>query len=224
MKYNINLDVEFRKNEYKGRYIVLEGIDGSGKTTQVKRLADYLRSRGKSVIEVREPRKEGLIGDIVQKVLTGEQKMSSVALQYLFSTDRVLNQEDVILPALKAGKVVISDRCFWSAIVYGILDRTGGKYEYEKTGDFMLIAQSILSMYHQFTVPDYTFYLKISLETAIKRISKKSDIKSIYEDRKKLEKVIDGYNWLAKKFASEITVIDGEKSEEEVTEEMISKL
>lgn len=223
MKYHVELDIDLKRNPYKGLYVTLEGIDGSGKTTQTEKLSEYFRSKGKEVVQTREPRKEGIVGDIVQKVLKGEVKMSSVGLQYLFSTDRVLHHEDVILPALKAGKIVISDRCFWSAIVYGILDRTGGKYDL-KSADFMLMANSILSMYHQFMVPDYTFYLKIPLATSVKRISQKDDVKEIYEDKEKLKKVIEGYDWLSKKFKNEITVVDGNKSVEVVTKEIVSKI
>lgn len=220
--HHVEFDVELRKNPYPGRYIALEGIDGSGKTTQVQKLVEYFRSQGKEIVATREPRKEGIIGDIVHKVLRGETTMPSVALQYLFSTDRVIHHEEVIIPALKEGKIVISDRCFWSAIVYGILDRTGEEYDY-KEADLLLIAHSILSMYHQFIVPDYNFYLKISLDTAIKRIAREQKVKEIYEDREKLKKVIGGYDWLVNKFAKEFTVIDGEKSEEEVTKNIIEK-
>jgi dTMP kinase len=80
-------------------------------------------------VTTREPRKEGLIGDLVQKVLLGTEKLPSVSLQYLFSADRSAHHEELVLPSLQAGKVVITDRCFWSAIVYGILDRSGGEYD-----------------------------------------------------------------------------------------------
>ncbi len=219
MKYHVELDINLKKNPYKGLYIAIEGIDGGGKTTQAEKIAEYFRQKGRQVVQVREPRKEGIIGDIVQKILTGKVKIPSVALQYLFATDRTLNQEEVIVPALKRGDVVVSDRCFWSAIVYGILDKTGGNYDYQ-TADFMLMAHSILSMYHQFIVPDYTFYLKISLNTALARIAKKNDVKEIYEDSEKLRKVIEGYNWLSTKFAKEIITIDGEGNIGAVTEKI----
>lgn len=223
MKYRVNLDIDLRRNPYKGLYIALEGIDGSGKTTQVQQLREYFESKEKKVVATREPRKEGLIGDIVQQVLTGKKKVPSAALQYLFSTDRVIHHQEVILPALKKGKVVISDRCFWSAIVYGILDRMKGKYDYN-AGDVLLVSQSILSMYHQFIVPNFTFYLNISLKTALSRISQKKDSKEIYEDKEKLRKAIEGYDWLAKKFPKEITVIDGEESVKNVTSGIIKAI
>jgi len=223
MKYHVDFDVDLKKNAYEGKYVAIEGIDGSGKSTQATKVAEYLRSKGKKVIQIREPRKTGVIGDIVQKVLTKKMKVSPIALQYLFLTDRVLNQEEIIIPALKRGEAVVSDRCFWSAIVYGILDRTQGQYN-DKDAEFLLIAHSILSMYHQFIVPDYTFYLKVSLDTAFSRIKKKDDVKEIYEDKEKLKKVIEGYDWLAGKFNKEIVIIDGEKSMEEVTGEIVSNI
>lgn len=223
MKYNVNFDIELKKNPYPGLYIALEGIDGSGKTTQVEKLAEYYRSLGKKVTTTREPRKEGLIGDLVQKVLLGTEKVPSVSLQYLFSADRVINHEEVVLPALKKGEVVITDRCFWSAIVYGILDRTGGNYDKNDT-DLLLITQSILSMYHQFTVPNYSIYLKIDLKTAMGRIKTKADEKEIYEDKNKLQKLITGYDFLQKKFKDEITVVNGAGNVADVTKKLIERI
>ena len=221
MKYHIDLDIDLRRNKGKGLYIALEGIDGSGKTTQAELLAKYFKEKGKDVITTREPRKEGLIGDLVHKILRGEVKIPNLALQYLFTTERVMHHEEVILPALNAGKIVISDRCFWSAVVYGILDKSE-EYGYESANK-LLIAQSILSMYHQFTVPDYTFYLNISIDSAMERINKKHESapKEIYEEKEKVEKVKKGYDWLINKFGAEISSIDGEKPVDQVTQDIL---
>src|SRR5579859_5795913 len=147
MKYHIEFDVDFKRNISQGIYIALEGIDGSGKTTQVERLVSYFEKKGKEVFRVREPRKkEGLIGRLIQDILHGKTAVSPVAFQYLFSADRQMQHQDVILPALAQGKVVITDRCFWSAIPYGIVDMNEslGRNNIEQK----LVAQSILSFYH----------------------------------------------------------------------------
>jgi len=225
MKYKVNFELDLKRNSYKGKYIVIEGIDGCGKTTQAEILTKYFRKLGREVVLTREPRKKGIIGNLVHKVLTGKLKLHPKAIQYLFTADRVIHYEDVIIPALKEGKIVISDRCFWSAIVYGILDRMEGKYDYN-IADQLLISQSIISMYHQFIVPDYTFYLKIPIETSLKRIRQKhlKDEKEIYESKEKLQPVIRGYDWLAEKFKREIITLNGEKTIKEVTEEIVQKL
>ncbi len=223
MKYPVNFEIELLKNPYKGAYIALEGIDGSGKTTQVEKLSNYFKKLGKDVVLTREPRKEGLIGELVHKVLLGKEKIPTVAIQYLFSADRAAHHEELVIPSLKAGKVVLSDRCFWSAIVYGILDRTGGNYD-KSDADLLLITQSILSMYHQFTVPDYTFYLKIPVEESMKRLASKKDTKEIYEREDLVSKVYTGYDYLKDRFPEEITEISGEGSIEDITKRITSKL
>ena len=223
MKYHVEFDIDFRRNPYKGVYIALEGIDGSGKTTQVENLAQYFLDQGREVIRTREPRKEeGVIGDLIQKILLGKTKIPPVAFQYLFSADREIHHEELVIPSLKEGKVVISDRCFWSAIPYGLLDR---KSELdENTIEYVLVAQSVLSMYHQFIVPDYTFYLDIPLDTAMQRIDKTNEVREIYEDKEKLEKTIKGYQWLLREFPQEFIVVDAMRPVVGVTEEIVKKL
>jgi len=223
MKYHISFDIDFKRNTSKGIYIALEGIDGSGKTTQVERLVSYFEKQGREVVHTREPRKgEGLIGKLIQDILHGKTAVSPVAFQYLFSADRQMHHQDLILPSLEAGKVVITDRCFWSAIPYGILD-TNDKVDANSMQQ-KLVAQSILSFYHEFTVPDKTFYLEVSLDTAVERITKGDGANEIYEDKGKLKRAIEGYQWLLKEFSQEFTVIDANKDVEEVTEEIESRL
>ncbi len=205
----------------QGKLISFEGGEGGGKTTQVALLAEYFKNQGKDVVVTREPRKVGIVGDLVRKVLLGKEKIPTIAIQFLFSADRSINHEELILPSLEAGKVVISDRCFWSAIVYGILDRTGGIYD-KSDADLLLISQSILSMYHQFTVPDYSFYLKISIEESLKRLAAKKEEKEIYEEEDKVAKVHTGYDYLKDRFSDEITVVDGEGSIEDITKRLIA--
>lgn len=223
MKYHIEFDIDFKRNKTDGLYIAIEGIDGSGKTTQVDLLAEYFQKQGRKVIKTREPRKdEGLIGKLIQQILLGKTKVPSVAFQYLFSADREMHHKELILPALEKGDVVISDRCFWSAIPYGILDKE--EEPNRATVDRYMVAQSILSMYHQFTIPDYTFYLDLPLTVAMQRIERADSAEEIYEDEKKLEKVIYGYQWVLKEFPKELIIVDARKSVDEVTEEILGEI
>lgn len=223
MKYHIELDIDFKRNTSRGVYIALEGTDGSGKTTQLERLKKELKKLNRTVVTTREPRKNvGLVGKLIQRILHGKTDIPPVAFQYLFSADRAMHHAELILPALERGDVVISDRCFWSAIPYGVMDREGRLDN--NTANYILTAQSLLSFYHQFTVPDYTFYLDLPLATAMKRIGGSPDAKEIYEDEEKIKKTIKGYNWLLKEFPKEFIVVDATKSVEEVTKEILSKI
>ncbi|MBI1982473.1 MAG: deoxynucleoside kinase, partial [Candidatus Levybacteria bacterium] len=119
-------------------------------------------------------------------------------------------------------KTLVSDRYFWSAVAYGMADRQGTKYE--DNGHVLLAIQGILSMYSQFIMPDITFYLQTSVDTALSRLAKMTKEKELYETREKLEKIYQGYEWLVSQFPKEITVIDGEKTVGEVTGEILNKI
>ncbi|RJQ36301.1 dTMP kinase [Candidatus Microgenomates bacterium] len=225
MNYHLELDIDFKRNPFKGKYIVIEGIDGSGKTTQAKRLCEYFEKSNLEVVCTGEPRKRvGVVGELIYKILRGKVKIPSVAFQYLFSADRAIHHEELIIPALKDGKYVISDRSFWSAIPYGILDKMGEENYDFQMGKVILSAQSILSMYHQFIIPDITFYLDVPVEVAVKRMADENKQKEIYEKTEKLDKIIAGYKWLVKEFPKEFVIIDGKKSADEVTKELIKRI
>lgn len=222
MKYSVNFDIELKKNPYSGMYIALEGIDGSGKTTQVEKLADYYRSLGKEVFLTHEPRRDGAMGDLINSVLQGKIKIPSVAIQYLFAAQRAAHLEDALIPALQRGAVVISDRCFWSSIPYGLLDR----YELtkEEAPDQLLTALSILSMYHEFIAPDVTFLLDVEVETAGERFKNLGRAAEIYEKKDKLIKIKEGYSFLLEKFPGVFTTIHAEQEIQKVTDELLSAL
>lgn len=222
MKYNVNFDIELKKNPYMGLYIALEGIDGSGKTTQVEMLKKYFEEKGQEVITTHEPRRDGAMGDLVSGVLTKKITLPIVAIQYLFAAQRATFLEEIIEPALKEGKVVITDRCFWSAIPYGLLD----KYESQKeeNADQLLAALSILSMYHEFVTPDITFVLDVSVDTAGVRLEHKGKAAELYEQRDKLEKLQKGYEFLLTKFPDALVKIDAEKNADEVEQEILTVL
>lgn len=231
MKYHIEFNIELRKNPYKGAYIALEGIDGCGKTTQVEILKHYLREKGKSVVVTSEPRKENsAVGRLIHEILQSKIKVPSQSLQYLYTAERIINHHDVVEPSLKEKKIVLSHRCLWSNVPYGMLDRGVTNYDSPDT-KLINVTQGLMSLYHQFIVPDVTFYLSVSADTAMKRLIRMRKAREVmYEKKEKLERISRGYEWQLEQFPDEFVIIDGEKSEEEVAwkiknrvEELIKK-
>lgn len=217
MKYHVSFDIALKRNPYTGILIAIEGIDGSGKTTQVKAIASILRKQGKRVFVTKNPT-NGIVGRLIRKILNGKIHVSPVSFQYLYSADRQLQQEEII-PHLKRGEIVITDRYFWSAVAYGLSDKKG-KYS---NADMLMAAHSILSMYHQQIVPDYTFYLDISVEIALIRLAATGK-HDIYEKREKLETIKREYQSLITRFKDEFIVMDATQNLKEVTESIINRL
>ncbi|HSW96620.1 MAG TPA: dTMP kinase [Candidatus Saccharimonadales bacterium] len=224
MEYHVELDIDFQRNTLGGRYIAIEGIDGSGKSTQVLRLQEYFEKKGKKVILTSEPRPGSIVEHMIRDALQSKVQIPATALQYLYSADRVINQESIVKPSLLEQKIVLSHRVFWSAVPYGLMDKImdvkNGIYDFNQSSQIM-IAQGLLSMYHQFVIPDVTIYLNVSVDTAVERLSHMDKTKEIYEKRDKLEKIREGYNVLIKMFPKEFIIINGEQSEREVSEEIL---
>ncbi len=220
MSYQLDFTIDLKRNPYPGLYVAIEGPDGSGKTTQVKRLQNYLSSKKHTVVTTSEPNDSLVVGKLIRKFLSGEVKLPSTAFQYLMSADRADNHASIVYPALEKGDIVITHRSFWSAIPYGLLDK-GIPADTAHAADFILAAQGILSMYNQFISPDITFYLYIPTDVAMERMRHRGGKSEIYEKKNKIEKIIAGYRLLLSAFPEEFVVIDAERSIEETTENML---
>lgn len=216
MQYHVSFDLDFKRNPYSGKFVVVEGIDGSGKTTQAKIVAEKIDN----AVYTKEPT-DGPIGQFIRKAISGtENELPPVALQHLLSADRAVHEEEV-KGFLEKGKTVVSDRYLWSSVAYGMADREAFDY---KDGKILLVAQSILSAYHQFILPDVTLYLDVSVDTALKRLNQMKKNRELYETREKLEKIYKGYRWLIEQFPREITVVDGGRSVDQVTTDLMQKI
>jgi len=159
-------------------FIVFEGVDGSGKSTQARLLADFFQSRAIPFILTREP-SDSVIGrqlrDLVSR-LTAEEESR------LFLEDRINHVETLIRPALNAGKHVICDRYYYSSAAY----------QGAQGMDPVEILNKNRSMV---PAPDIVFLIKISVETAIERIGKsRSAGFSVFEKRNGLEAVSGIYD------------------------------
>jgi len=185
----------------KGKFIVFEGIDGAGLTTQANLLENYLKSKGYDVILTKEPT-NNLIGGLIRAALKKEWITSNKTLQLLFSADRAHHLEREIIPALEKGKIVISDRYFLSTIAYGMI-------EVEK--DWLKALNS------KFLIPDIIFILDLPVEIALERIGKNRFGFELFEEKGKLEKIRRNFIELSKEY-NNCFIIDASKSIEEVHE------
>jgi len=188
----------------KGKFIVLEGIDGSGKTTQASLLYSLLLSKGKKVLLTKEPT-QTLLGSLIRAALNGECKISKAALQLLFCADRAEHVKR-ITPLLRKGWVVISDRYAFSTIAYGAA--SGLNYKW-------LVDINSVLLY-----PDLTLILDVSADTAIKRINATRKIKSIFEEKSFQTRARETYLKIASEFEN-VKVINAERSVEEVRKEIV---
>ncbi len=105
------------KIENKGILIAIEGIDGTGKSTQLRLLADHLRARGMDVVETREPT-DGPYGRKIRELYVDRSRCSPAEELELFVADRRLHVKELIQPSLAAGKVVLTDRYYFSTAAY----------------------------------------------------------------------------------------------------------
>jgi dTMP kinase len=194
-----------QKNPYPGKFIVFDSLDGAGNSTQVKLLADYLNKIGKRTHITKEPT-SGLIGGLIKSQLTHDWKSTPECLQLLFSADRAYHLEKEILPLLKKGINVISDRYFFSTMAYGNLEIKDLNW--------------LIEINKKFLFPDLTFFLKVSPKICIERIKKDRFEMTLFEKEKTLERVWKNYEKLVKKF-KDVYIIDGERPIDKISKEII---
>lgn len=161
----------------KGKFIVLEGPDGSGTTTHSKLLAETLRKAGEDVLLTAEPT-DSTIGKFIREELKSKSVESPSALQLLFCADRAWHIEKVIKPALAAGKVVISDRYVISTLVYG-----------EALG---LDPDWLLQVNTPFLEPDVLIFAMPPLHVCLERIKKRKQL-DVFENTRFQKKIYDLY-------------------------------
>ena len=193
------------KNNYSGKFIVVEGLDGSGQSSQVSLIKDFLIQQGKKVLATKEPTEDSEPGKKIKEILNEKEKTRPLDLQRLFAEDRKWHLENVIIPALKQGVWVVSDRYFFSSFAYGTSDG--------------LCLEDLMNLNKDFLLPDQTFILKAKPETCILRIEKRGTAKTLFEKKEKLEKVWETYAVLPNKIEN-IIIIDGEKEIKKVFEDI----
>jgi dTMP kinase len=191
---------------HRGSFITFEGLDGCGKTTQFRMLAQWLREHGKDVVETVEPGGTA-IGQQIRRILLDP---ASAGIQpraelLLYFASRAQNVDQVIRPALDAGRIVLCDRFTDSTMVY---QGWGRGLDVDVVRDLDRIACQGLK-------PDVTFLIDIDLETSLMRARRRNERLGPSESRIDEEsaafheRVRQGYLALAKAEPDRVVVIDG---------------
>lgn len=199
-------------NNKKGKFIVFEGIDGSGKSTQIRLLAERLNKSGTKCIETREPT-DSPVGSLIHQIMTGRMSADNRVIACLFAADRVdhlLNETDGILEKINSGITVISDRYYFSSYAYHGVDMDM---------DWVINTNSVSS---DILRPDATIFMDISAKTAMERITSGRDHIELYEKEERLNAVREKYFEAFEKLKNDekVYIVDASKSAEDISEEI----
>ncbi len=187
----------------EGKFIVFEGLDGSGQSTQAEKLKSFLKTKGLRVLLTKEPTCS-LIGGLIKSQLKGDWNSSPECLQLLFSADRAYHLEKEVYPWLEKGGIVISDRYFFSSLAYGGIS---------------LDLNWLKAINQNFKIPDLTIFLDVSPKECLKRIKGDRESLELFEKEEILNQVYQNYLKILKDFPNTFR-IDGERDKEEVFEEV----
>ena len=194
-----------------GRFIVFEGIDGCGKSTQIVRLAEALRARGADVMLTAEPTEHDT-GKMLREALSGRVKRTPEEMAALFTLDRIVHNkaEDGIENALKNGRYVLSDRYYYSSLAY-----QGSLCDYEWVKGMNVDCPDIRK-------PDLCIFLDITPKEALARIGKRGEAKEIYEKEETLTLFRDTFLRVFASLGDNVAVIDASGTPEEVAARVLA--
>ena len=192
----------------KGYFIVFEGGEGVGKSTQIRNLAGWLETQKFPLLLTQEPGGTPM-GKEIRKMLLGSPKgtVSPLAELLLYEADRAQHVHEVVRPALAAGKMVISDRFLDSSTVYqGICRKLGVKR-----------VQNLSSFAAGGLTPDLVILLDLPESVGLSRVSQRRKPDRIEQEDSSFHRMVrKGFLSLAKQYPRRFTVIDASGTEDEV--------
>jgi dTMP kinase len=200
-----------------GFFITLEGVEGSGKTTQAAMLGDALRARGHHVMVTREPGGTRA-GELIRSIFLDNAISLEVAAELLLVlADRAQHVREKLRPALAAGQIVISDRYSDSTIAY---QGYGRGFELKLLRELNRLASDGIT-------PDLTFVLDCSAETGLARTRARAEGAARVPDRfegEQLEfhrRVRDGFRAIARDEPSRVSLLDSTRERTQVSEDIL---
>jgi dTMP kinase len=203
-----------RRSVGTGYFIVFEGGEGAGKSTQMAALVQWLKEKGEEVVTTKEPGGTAIGKRIRDIVLDPAQSnMSDRAEALLYAADRAQHVAEVIRPALEEGKVVVSDRFLDSSLAYQGIARGLGLDEVYRISDWAIAG----------LLPDLVVFLNVDASAGLERSGEVRDrIEQQGDDFHK--RVGEAYLELARRWPDRFVVVDANRSESEVHQEIIRSL
>jgi dTMP kinase len=200
----------------KNLFIAFEGIDGSGKSTQVKLLKQNLENAGHQVYTTFEPT-DSPIGKIIRQIFSHQMEADHRTIAALFAADRLdhlLNKTNGILKKLEEGYTVITDRYYFSSYAYHSVHMNLN----------WVIAANALSA--ELLKPDLNIYMDIEAETTLDRIHKGRDTTELYETLENLQNVRNKYFEVIAllKSTEKVLITDANRSQDVISNEIWEKI
>lgn len=200
----------------RGRFIVFEGLDGSGKSTQINLLCARLKKEDRKVVKTAEPT-ELTTGGIIRDALAGNYTRTPEELSALFLADRIahnVNPKNGIIKLLSEGTDVICDRYYYSSFAYQGMDCD---------------LDWVVRMNKQcvsITKPDVCFFIDVPADICKKRVDGRGSVREIFErDRETLDRVRAKYTEVFNKLDGEnIVIVKSDGTPEEISEKIYSSL
>lgn len=200
----------------QGRFIVIEGIDGSGKSTQSRKIAQRLESKGSDIYHTFEPT-DGPIGTLIRKMLQGTLDTDHRTIASLFAADRtdhLVNKRYGIRQKIDQGKIVICDRYYFSSYAY---------HAQYIDMEWVIHANALNA---QILRPDVTLFVDVDPEICFDRIIQNRNRLDMYEKTDALKAVRANYFKAFERLKAEetIVIIDGNGSIEDVEERILTEV
>ena len=192
----------------QGLFITFEGADGSGKTTQLNKVKEYLTENGYDVVVTREPGALEIGQKIRNILLHHDGIVADRCEMFLFLADRAQHVETLIKPAIEKGKIVLCDRHTDSTIAY---------QGYGRGQDIQLLKE-LNKIAVNNIIPDMTLLFDVSTKTSQERVGKEQD-RMESAGIEFFERVRDGYLELQKEMPDRIKIVDANKTIDEVFED-----
>lgn len=201
----------------KKLFIVFEGIDSSGKTTQAKLLKQYFLATKERAVISPEP-SNGIIGNLIRQALkqrivfSKDRNLFDEQMAYLFAADRhdhLYNDVDGVFKLIKDNYHVISTRYYFSSLAYNC--------------DSVEQFEFIKKLNDRFPNPDLTIYIDIPIEVSLARLQERS-LQEIYETKTKLTKVRQQYQQIFEQYDGRAIALDGTQTSPQIHQQIVSQI